>query len=85
MFLNAQHKPTAVLLFRPEIPERPDQAGVGRGGHSSQTSYRQSTNQVHFHRSFLGAGSAYADVTVEDAWPLQLLCDYYLVYTAGHR
>jgi hypothetical protein len=34
---------------------------------------------------FLGAGSAYADVTFEDAWPLQLLCDYYLVYTAGHK
>jgi hypothetical protein len=33
----------------------------------------------------LGAGSAYADVTFEGAWPLQLLCDYYLVYTPGHR
>jgi hypothetical protein len=32
-----------------------------------------------------GAGSAYADVTFEDAWLLQLLCDYYLVYTLGHR
>jgi hypothetical protein len=34
-----------------------------------------------FIRFSKGAGSAYADVTFEDAWPLQLSGDYYLVYT----
>jgi hypothetical protein len=73
------------MLFPPEIPYRPEQAGVCRGGHGYQTSKSQNADQVHFHSNFPGAGSAYADVTFEDAWPLQLLCDYYLVYTPGHR
>ena len=30
-------------------------------------------------------GGAYADGTVGDAWPLQLSCNYYLVYTLGHK
>ena len=30
-------------------------------------------------------GGAYADGTVGDAWPLQLSCNYYLVYKPGHK
>jgi hypothetical protein len=63
----------------------PPNHGMCRGGRSNQTRYSQSANEDHLHSIFLGAGSAYADVTFEDAWPLQLLCDYYLVYTPGHR
>jgi hypothetical protein len=54
-----------IICLKEKSP--PSACGVRRGGHGYQTSYRQSTNQIHFHSNFLGAGSAYADVTFEDA------------------
>jgi hypothetical protein len=51
---------------------------------------RLATVRARIRVNFMGGllarvGGAYANITVGDAWPLQLSCDYYLVYKQGHK
>lgn len=71
----------AFVWSQSEYPPKDDGGGMSGGRQGKEAGGGQSADKSQFHGKSPGARVAHhADVTVGDARPLQLSCDYYLVY-----